>query len=181
MARPALQSDLALVARCCSGDRAAWQQLVNEHVRIMHAAIIRSTRLPPEDREDILQSLVVHLLENGCQRLSRYRGDAHLSTWLASVARNYAIDVVRKRMQTNTVTLDEAEPSAPGWSERLLQGVDLDRAFSQLDPLDRMILRLVYQEGLSYEQVAQVTRLPVNTLASRILRAKRRLHGMLQD
>jgi RNA polymerase sigma-70 factor (ECF subfamily) len=59
--------------------------------------------------------------------------------------------------------------------------LDLDVALSLLDPTDRAILLLRYQEGLDYRKIAEVVGCPMGTVASRLNRARTRLRSLLDE
>lgn len=127
----------------------------------------------PADAEDLAQEAFVRLW----RALPLYDGRATFSTWLYVIARNTCLNEVRRRgLQPTSPLLEEAtmpaeRSSAPTIDRRL----DCETLVETLPEPQRQIVRLFYLEGRSYEQVATVLDMPINTVRSHLHRARRRL------
>jgi RNA polymerase sigma-70 factor (ECF subfamily) len=115
-------------------------------------------------------------------RIHRYDDSRPFEPWLFSVARNLAVDHLRK---ASPASLDE--PSAqgeakiarlgadePGSLERLLERErrgQLERRLEELPALYREALSLRFEEEMTFEEMAQVLGAPVSTVKSRVQRA----------
>jgi len=58
---------------------------------------------------------------------------------------------------------------------------DVEDALARLEPDDRAVLLLRYQEGLDYHQISEVMDCPPGTVASRLNRARHAIRGLLAD
>lgn len=130
----------------------------------------------PADAEDLAQEAFVRLW----RALPLYDGRASFSTWLYVIARNACLNEIRRRGSRPTAPLgDEAEPCAPaapaGAIERRLECETLVDA---LPEPQRRVVRLFYLEERSYEQVASMLDMPINTVRSHLHRARKRLAEM---
>lgn len=118
-------------------------------------------------------------------RLCRQRPAAvqdHLAEWLFAVCRNRAMDVQRKR---NMVSLDDdlaCRTTGPG--ARLERREQLKLVRGRLDGLssrDQEVVRLKFQDGLSYKQIGAVTDLSVSNVGFILHRALKRLRSELGE
>ena len=131
----------------------------------------------PADAEDLAQEAFVRLW----RALPLYDGRASFSTWLYVIARNACLNEVRRRGLRPTTALDEdAEPAAgtamaPPVDERL----DCETLVEALPEPQRRIVRLFYLEERSYEQVAAMLDMPINTVRSHLHRARKRLAAQM--
>jgi len=127
--------------------------------------------------EDLAQETWVRVLQRG----SQYNGRQRFDPWLFAIARNLAIDYLRKKgkaVQTASLPDDHDEiPLVPssGLSpfEAAARSEDAIRLAGQLQilpPLYREALLLRFQEDLSLAEIAQVLGAPVTTVTSRIYR-----------
>jgi RNA polymerase sigma-70 factor (ECF subfamily) len=127
--------------------------------------------------EDLFQETWIRVLERGHQFDDRYA----FSTWLFAVARNLAIDQMRRKQPASLDALmddDEAPLQVPAAGQASAFDVSLRReqnehiaAGMQHLPMEyRDVLVLRFQEGMSLEEIARVTRAPLGTVKSRIYR-----------
>jgi RNA polymerase sigma-70 factor (ECF subfamily) len=127
----------------------------------------------PADAEDLAQEAFVRLW----RALPHYDGRASFSTWLYVIARNACLSELRRRGVRPTTALDDvAEPAAAapegtGADARM----DCEALVETLPEPQRQVVRLFYLEDRSYEQVAEMLGMPLNTVRSHLHRARRRL------
>ncbi len=114
------------------------------------------------------------------RHLPRYDPERRFGTWLLSIAAHHCIDRLRRRRLV-TVGVEEwweTPDPCPGPEavyERRERQESVAQVLRVLGPLDRAAIVLRYWYDLSYEELAQALSLPINTVKSRIHRAKRRL------
>ncbi|EHR69296.1 RNA polymerase sigma factor, sigma-70 family [Burkholderiales bacterium JOSHI_001] len=100
-------------------------------------------------------------------------------TWLLAMARSRAIDALRREARFQADSLDDeaaaehADDQAP--ADELLdtarRHADLHQALQALNPQPRQLLALAFFRGLSHEEIASQTALPLGTVKSQIRRA----------
>jgi len=157
-------------------DRAFERLLVAYRGRVYRLALgyVRT----PADAEDLAQEAFVRLW----RALPLYDGRASFSTWLYVIARNACLSELRRRGARPTASLDDdpVDPASP-----LAAGSAVDRRLEcetmveMLDEPQRRIVRLFYLEERSYEQVAEMLDMPINTVRSHLHRARKKLAGLM--
>jgi RNA polymerase sigma-70 factor, ECF subfamily len=138
--------------------------------------------------EDLAQETWIRVLQRG----SQYNGRQRFDPWLFAIARNLAIDYLRKKrkaVQTASLPDDRGEillvsSSGPSPFEAAAQSEDAIRLAGQLQilsPLYREALLLRFQEDLSLAEIAQVLGAPVTTVTSRIYRGLAALRSAFEE
>lgn len=141
-----------------------------------------------EYAEDLAQETWVRVLQRG----SQYNGRQRFDPWLFAIARNLAIDYLRKKrkgVQTASLPNDRdamllLPTSGPSPFEAAALSEDAIRLAGQLQilsPLYREALLLRFQEELSLPEIAQVLGAPVTTVTSRIYRGLAALRSAFEE
>jgi RNA polymerase sigma factor (sigma-70 family) len=109
-----------------------------------------------EKARDVVQETFLRLCRENPARL-----DGHLGQWLFTVCRNRALDVLRKEGRLTELDLDH-EPASPAPPPlRILEGQealrDVLRVLATLPASQQEVLRLKFQEELSYQEISSVT------------------------
>jgi len=123
--------------------------------------------------DDLVQEIWLRVLEQG----SSYDGQSRFEPWLFRIARNIAVDTVRKRrvfsLDSNNdlrpVTASD-EPSPFTLAARTEDADRLARSLQTLEPVYREALVLRFQEEMSLQEISAIVGAPVSTVASRIYR-----------
>jgi RNA polymerase sigma-70 factor (ECF subfamily) len=133
------------------------------------------------DAQDIAQEALIAAWQN----LDRFRADSAFSTWLYQIVTRRALNrITRARAADPTDLLDEAadpgtEPAAQ--AERNLAVDAVTNALAALPFPQRAVIVLHHFEGLSYAEVADVTRSSVPAVRSHLFRARRTLGKKLAE
>jgi len=162
-------TDSELVARCRSGDPAAWRELVERYSRYVYA-ITQAFRLASHDAEDVFQDTFARAYE----RLHTLRDDDAFRPWLASLTRRLCID--RLRASAREQPLEDLE--AEGQDDRIDELTDafaVHAALAELPEHCREILDRFFARDESYRTIGDALDLPSGTIASRISRCLTRL------
>lgn len=173
------ERDEVLVARCLEGSEAAFATLMARHRRMLYGVCLRITG-NPNDALDALQETLTRVW----RMMGGYSGRARFSTWLYRVATNAALEEVRRRGRAPEPTADDRLPSCVGVAPQPLADTVADRlavdaALSRLPPHYRAAIVLRELCGCSYEEIADILDVPVNTVKSRISRARQALLALL--
>ncbi len=158
-----------LLDRARRGDATAFERLVNDHAQRAWAVCYRITG-NRHDAEDALQDTLIAAWQN----LDRFRGESRLSTWLHRIAANASLAVVRRRRD---VVMDElpagrAETGAADLYDRLAESDRIEVALRTLPEDFRVALVLREFGDLSYQEIAIHQGVPVQTVKSRLNRAR---------
>jgi RNA polymerase sigma-70 factor, ECF subfamily len=166
-------SDPELVRATLRGDLRAFERLVERHRDVVLRVAARI--VGDDDAEDVAQDAFLRAYH----RLGGWRGEGTFRTWLLHIAHNSAVDALAAR-RIEAVPLDghaEAVPDAAHrspaarleTSERLRR---LDTKLKGLRPQHRAVLVLRDVEGLSYDEIAEVTDMPLGSVKARLHRAR---------
>ena len=171
---------IAMVAR--SETRDALRCLMARH----GAAVYRYCREALHDAalaDDVHQQVFIEAFRD----LPRFAGRSTVRTWLFGIARHRVLDAVkqRRRAQTHLDDTQTADPPDPApspeqWLDDARLHDALRAAVAELDERIRSTLLLRYQQGLSFEEMAQTTGENPGTLQARVARALRRLRERIE-
>jgi RNA polymerase sigma-70 factor, ECF subfamily len=175
-------SDEALVRRTLAGDLTAFEQLVERHRAVLRRV---AARIVGEDEaDDVAQDAFLRAFH----RLGRFRGDAGFRAWLLRIAHNAALDALSRRRSRPLEDEEQAEgeaatagPRTP--AEQLEVRERRERLAAKLrlmQPTHRIVLVLRDLEGLSYEEIAEITESPLGSVKGRLHRARRELIEILR-
>jgi RNA polymerase sigma-70 factor (ECF subfamily) len=168
------------------GDPDAFDALLARYQNRLYRYLVRLTANPAV-AEDLFQETWLKVIT----RIHRYDERRPFEPWLFSVARNLAIDHLRR---ASPESLDEPSESGdtriarlgadePGSLERLLErerrGL-LERKLEELPALYREALSLRFEEEMTFEEIAEVLSAPVSTVKSRVQRALSTLRKRMQ-
>lgn len=170
-----LDSDAGLLRRYLSGDACAFEALFKKYQTPIFNLISRMVN--GEDAYDLTQDVFCNALRG----LHNFRGESKFSTWLYSIARNVCLNRLRQSSYAGEESLDEIEER----SEMPDPSIDVHRTaethevqrlvnsvLSTLPPEQRLLIALRDFEGLSYEEISQVTGMTLSNVKSRLHRAR---------
>lgn len=172
----------SIPARQAEGDPEDLHKLVVEHgdaVYRLARSVVRDASLA----EDVAQDTLV----KAWLALPTFRGDASLRSWVLRIAHNTAISTLRARRATvmDPAEMPERESIPERSVERRVESSEVMDAFVEaldhLDELSRSIVVLRELEGFSYDEISSVLQVPLPTVKTRLLRARRRLGTVLRE
>lgn len=166
-------AEAAEVARAQAGDTGAFAALVRRHQDRVFGFVLRMVGA----REEAME-LTQDVFLKAWTALPQWRPEARLSTWLLQIARNAALDALRRRAQVGFSALEalpEPVDPAPGpdahYAGRQRQRHLLE-ALGRISPEHREILLLREIEDLSYADIGVTLGLSEGTVKSRLARAR---------
>jgi len=147
-----------------------------------------------ETAEDLAQETFIKVLNN----IDRYRPEFKFSSWLFKIANNITIDHLRRR-QLDTISMEGAPdavtaesaratsiavassaPSALEQMESRELGGAIEKAIAKLRPEYRACIILRHVEDYSYDEIAEIVKLPLGTVKTYIHRARQELRESLE-
>jgi RNA polymerase sigma-70 factor (ECF subfamily) len=182
--------DSKLVRRTLRGDRGAFEAIIRKYQQPILNYVSRMVR----EREmalDVSQEVFLRAYAS----LSTYRSEYKFSTWLFRIASNYLIDHWRKK-KIVAVSLDQ--PVDGGEEDCYLQVADetasvvreMERKELQAHlegAMDRLPVHLKelfvwrHVNGMSYEEMADIKKIPVGTVKNRVFQAKELMRSLLEE
>ena len=130
-----------------------------------------------ETTEEVIND-VFHGIWNGA---SRFRNNARPSTWIFSIARNQACKRLANQ-EPPAIGLDQA-PECAGRSDQeqeLVRHELVEMALGKLSTEHREVVELTFYSGFSYQEIAEITKVPVNTVKTRMFHARKNLKSILE-
>lgn len=181
--------DLEMVKRCQEGDREAFRILVERYQA-------RATRLAyryvgnMDDAQDITQDAFIRVHRS----IKDFRNESQFYTWFYRILVNLALDHLRRNRMKAAEFQDgvllrsqsasdaqtrKTNPREELWKKQRQQAIV--GAIDTLPPDQRTTVILREIDGLSYEEIAQVTKVPIGTVMSRLYYARRKLQEKLKE
>jgi RNA polymerase sigma-70 factor, ECF subfamily len=176
-AEPGL-TERELIQAVLAGDVRAERALYDAHVERVFRLCYRLANGDSDRAQDFTQETFVRAFE----RLSAFRGDAALATWLHSIAVSVSLNGMRrvKRWRERELALDDA-PQIGAVERRadpdLKEG--LRRAIDALPEHYRVVFVMYDMEGYTHEEIGAALQLPVGTSKARLSRARSQLRQAL--
>lgn len=174
--------DKSLMERIARGDAGAFRDLSDQHLGAIVTFATRLVRSQAEG-EEIAQETFLRAWQNA----PKYEPRAKLSTWLHTIARNIAIDRLRKKSRKEEAfEIDDERDEAPlsGRPSRLLaqkqEQIVVQEALARLPERQRSAILLCHEQGLSNPEIAEVLETTVEATESLLARARRRLRQMVE-
>jgi RNA polymerase sigma-70 factor (ECF subfamily) len=170
-------SDERLAALAAGGDQAAFAVLVGRHRLRLLKVCYRFTG-HHQDAEDALQEALIRAFRG----IGEFRGHSRVGTWLYSIAINAARqEAGRQARRPAPIGEEGSELPAPGTAvDGVVAGrVDVQAAFAKLTPGHRAVLILADVCECSYREIAEVLRLSIGTVKTRLFRARKELGKQL--
>jgi RNA polymerase sigma factor (sigma-70 family) len=167
-----MTSDEALMLQFQGGSAEAFDELFARYREPLFGFFRR--RLNSCERaEDLAQETFLAVI----RATSRYEPRALVRTYLYGIALNLL--AAERRKQSKDAPVDSSpEPAVSGAPYAV---VWVRQALQKLDPSEREIIMLREYEQLSYSEIADLLRLPLNTVRSRLFRSRMALKGYLES
>lgn len=172
-------ADSELVASAVTGREDTFEELVRRYQRPIAAYVYRMVG-DYDTALDLTQEVFIKVYSS----LARYRSEFKFSTWIYKIAHNASVDYLRRsstREQAITSEVDGEEREMPVLSRKLSpeqeyaveeRRAEIECVVRQLPAVYRELIILRHQHDLSYDEIAEVTSLPLGTVKNRLFRAR---------
>jgi len=172
-------ADRELVATAVSGVEGSFEELVRRYQRPIAGYVYRMVG-NYESALDLTQEIFIKVYSS----LERYRAEFKFSTWIYKIAHNAAIDHLRRsatREQSLVVgtegdqfelPVESSRLSPEQESERRERRGEIETVVRALPANYRELIVLRHSQDLSYEEIVEVTGLPLGTVKNRLFRAR---------
>src|SRR5215218_1079507 len=183
-----VSGDADLVVRALSGREDGFEELVRRYQRPIVAYVYRMVG-DYDTALDLAQEVFIKVYNS----LGRYRPEFKFSTWIYRIAHNAAIDHLRRQGATRTEEIEveghegttfekplaSKAPTPEQETERGERRAEIEEVVAQLSPAYRELIVLRHSHDLSYDEIAEVTNLPLGTVKNRIFRARETMRELL--
>ena len=179
-------ADGELVQNALAGGEACFEELVRRYQRPIAAYVYRMVG-NYDAALDLTQEVFIKVYNS----LTRYRSEYKFSTWIYKIAHNAAIDhlrryAVREQALTNGFDVERPEVSIESRrltpeqeSERNERRSEIESVVQILPAAYRELIVLRHSQDLSYDEIAEVTGLPLGTVKNRLFRAREAMRDHL--
>jgi len=184
-------TDRLLIDEVLSGNTNAFEMIIKNTERLV-AQIVFKMINNPEDRKDLAQDIYLKVYKN----LTTFQFQSKLSTWIAQISYNCCFDYLRKKklvLPDDYMKEEDGENGLDYYDQFFYSGSDnsytvinqkelakiLQVESSKLSPVFKTLIGLYHQQELSYEEITEITGLPVGTVKSYLFRARRKLKDSL--
>lgn len=185
------RSDDEIVRQVIEGEVNAFEHLIRRHEKVVLG--IAKRHVPPAHVEDTAQDIFIRAY----QALPGFKGKASFRQWLSGIAVRACYDFWRKRYRSKEVPMSDLSEKHEAWLQEVLskQGDNalsehevrkeamelLDWALCRLSAEDRMVIELVYLEGHSGKEAADLLGWSLANVKVRSFRSRRKLEKLLRE
>ena len=176
MKKNSSNNDSELIERVKKGNKMAFNFLMNKYYSRVYASLFSFTK-SHEDSEDLTQMTFLKVW----QQITTFRGDSAFFTWVyriaINLAKNYVSSANFKKQKINT-SIEDADIEIKSFDNTELsliheQSLHEIRHFIESLPESlKTAFTLREHDGLSYEEIGEITNTPIGTVRSRIFRAR---------
>lgn len=182
-------TDIEIIHRVIGGDADAFEHLLTKYKD--HVLKILKKHLPYDQVEETAHDVFVRTY----QSLPTFKGKSSFQKWLSSIAVRTCYDFWRKQYRTRELPMSTLSEKHQDWLEKVMSdqasqslyekgrqeeaGELLDWALDQLSAEDKMVLELVYLEGLSVKEAADLLGWSTVNVRVRSFRSRKKLHKLL--
>jgi RNA polymerase sigma-70 factor (ECF subfamily) len=162
--------------RISKGDRRAFEQIVDRYEKKIFNMVYRMVN-DYEDAMDITQTAFMKAYD----KLDYYDPNYKLFSWLYRIAVNEAINFIRKRKRTVTLSYDPVSRGANPEETlaRSEQAARLEQAITELKPDYRVVIVLRHFMDLTYGEISEILEIPLQTVKSRLFTGRQQLRDIL--
>jgi RNA polymerase sigma-70 factor (ECF subfamily) len=181
-------SDAELVSAAASGAEASFEELVRRYQRPIVSYVYRMLG-EYEASLDVTQEVFIKVYNS----LDRYSCDYKFSTWVYRIAHNAAIDHLRRNpvnpqsIETETsdgayqIQIESPHPTPEQERERSEWRTEIEAVVKKLPAAYKELILLRHSRDLSYDEIAEITGLPLGTVKNRLFRAREMMRSLLID
>lgn len=181
--------DAEIVEQVVAGDVHAFEHLLRKYQN--HVVILLKKHLPYDQIEETAQDVFIRAYRS----LPTFRGESSFKQWLSTIAVRTCYDFWRKHYKSRELPMSSLTENHQVWLEEAIAAQSsqsfheqslqkeareiLDWALDRLSAADRMVLELVYLEGYSLKEAADLLGWSIANVKVRSFRSRKKLHKLL--
>ena len=178
---PKSLSDHELLVAISARDQGAMEEFFDRHERPVYRFVLRSFK-----DEGLAEDVTAEVF---CQvwraAAATFKGQARVSTWLLAIARNVAINMLRRRSEqamdeTHALGIEDAADNPEVTAAKKQRDAIVTRCLGSLPSSHRQLIDFFYYQDKSIAEVAQLTGVPINTVKTRMFRARNLMSQLLK-
>jgi RNA polymerase sigma-70 factor (ECF subfamily) len=181
-------ADCELVATAIDGVEGSFEELVRRYQRPISAYVYRMVG-NYESALDLTQEIFIKVYSS----LRRYRPEFKFSTWIYKIAHNAAVDHLRRtstreqsiingtESDSFELPIESSRLSPEQESEQRERRIEIEAVVRTLPPNYRELIILRHSQDLTYDEIVEVTGLPLGTVKNRLFRAREMMRQQFVD
>ena len=166
------------MSRISRGDTTALKDIYDAYARYIYYLVLPLTG-SREDAQDITSDVFIRIWKAA----GSFKGKEGHRGWIAAIARNHAIDYLRKRSREVAGGLEEIgelsdaqlREGEPDEYSRLVSDLTVSQVLDRLSPSEREIVHLKIIGEMTFQEIASVLQIPMGTVTWRYRRAMEKL------
>ncbi|HQU28552.1 MAG TPA: sigma-70 family RNA polymerase sigma factor [Nitrospirales bacterium] len=171
-------TDLDLLKACVPHNEGAFAALYQRYEKRVFQYLITVVNDPTLAEETLVEVMLAVW-----KGLNTFQGQSKVSTWIFGIAHHKAVDALRKvtsQQRSGTPLEDIVETAESGHNpmedaQQNRMATLTNHAIAALSPDHREVIHMAFYEGLPYPEIAELLRIPVNTVKTRVYYAKQQL------
>jgi RNA polymerase sigma-70 factor, ECF subfamily len=188
---PIMLSDTEIVRQILEGNINSFESLMSRYKDLVLRIVKK--HVPYSESEEIAQEAFIRAY----QSLSSFKGKGDLKQWLASITVRTCYDYWRKAYRNKEVSMSSLSEKHQKWLEEVISDQSetpfqeddvreeatelLDWAMDKLTAEDRMVVELIYLEGLSGKEAAELLGWSIANVKVRAFRSRNKLRKLLKE
>ncbi len=183
--KESLLTDEMLLAHIVTGDSDALEEFYDRHNQTVYSLLLRIVA-----NQAIAEDLLQETFWQVWKKADQFGGNGAAAAWLYRIARNKALDQLRRqKVRPQTVdsepeALEHLTSPAPYGVEEQIERIwnrqHIRLALDQIPDEQRLCLELAYFEGMSQQQIAEYTMTPLGTIKTRVRMGLNKLERLLR-
>ncbi len=183
-----MKLEFELIRSAQVGESTALEELLLRYRGVVVAAL-ENINIPDYELEDLIQEALIMVF----RKITTFKFNSKLSTWIYRVSRNVGLELYRQRRRrlvsalsidthlnnasdtTNQIQLPSSQINSEYPNSSLLK-----TCIKQLSPIQRACLTLYYYQEFDYNQISETMNLPLGTIKTHIFRSKQVLKQLLE-
>jgi RNA polymerase sigma-70 factor (ECF subfamily) len=171
------------LAQFSAGNIEAFEELISRYEKKLSRYISRIANFSEEENEEILQEIFIKVWKN----INSFSVDLKFSSWIYRIAHNETISIFRKAKSrgiseqvelTDELFIPDKIDFVKEFDEKI-SSQNIQNVLLEMDTKSREILVLKFLEEQNYEEISDILKLPLGTIATRINRAKKNFRDLL--
>jgi RNA polymerase sigma-70 factor (ECF subfamily) len=189
--KPIMPSDIEIVRQILEGNVNSFESLMSKYKDLVLRIVKK--HVPYSEAEEIAQEAFIRAY----QSLSSFKGKGDLKQWLSSITVRTCYDYWRKAYRNKEVSMSSLSEKHQKWLEEVISDQSetpfqeddvreeatelLDWAMDKLTAEDRMVVELIYLEGLSGKEAAELLGWTIANVKVRAFRSRSKLRKLLKE
>jgi RNA polymerase sigma factor (sigma-70 family) len=173
------------------GDQKAYAELLGRYRESVYYMMLKMV-----NNKDDADDLTIEAFGRAFKKLDQYTPNYAFSTWLFKIASNNAIDFLRKKKLSNTISMDTKNENSDYDASNLVKSTTLDpeefyikkqkvemvrAVIDKLKPKYKELVELFYFQELSHEEISEKLNLPIGTIKAQLFRARDFLFELIKN